>query len=220
MAPHHSSPQGQLTEADVEQFAAHVVEVQVDPLRARFTQAGRDVPAAVVHRGVETEFFDEPRTFLVRPGHPHDPRRALEPSDLTHDRAGGSGSAGDDHGVALLDLADIEQTEVRRHSRDPEDTQRRRRIDTGRQRLHGSRSFVGERVILPTAHPEHEIPHRVPITVGAHDLGDRSAADDLVDPDRRQLPLDVIHPRAARSGGSLVGRGLDSRHNRSHDRSR
>ena len=83
--------------------------------------AGGDVLGPVVHRRVEAEVVDEPCALLVAAGDAHDTAGPLDPGDLARPPTGGAGRAGHDHRVALGHPAHVEQAEVRRHARDPED---------------------------------------------------------------------------------------------------
>src|SRR5207253_491574 len=77
-------------------------------------------------------------------------------------------------------------------------------------------ALVGDGVVLPARHPEDEVSNGVAVAVGAHHLTDAAAADDLADPDGRQVPLSVVHPGADRGvdrevldpNQGLVGAGL------------
>src|SRR6185312_133618 len=102
----------ELTEADVEQFPADVVEVEIDAVWADGLETRGDVRLFVVDRGVEPEFVDEPRALRCASGDANDTRGALDAGDLSHRRPGRSGGARNDDGVALLDAPNVEQAEV------------------------------------------------------------------------------------------------------------
>src|SRR5205085_7820378 len=91
----------------LELFAPDVVEVHVDPLGERLA----DRVALVIEPGIEPELPGEPRDLLRRAG-TADHRAAFEPCDLTGCRAHGAGGRGDEHGLTLARLADVQQPDV------------------------------------------------------------------------------------------------------------
>src|SRR5205085_2851854 len=115
----------------VEYLAADVVEVHVDPLRTPIAKRRGDVLGLVVDGGVEAQVLDYVAALVRAAGDPH---RAspLELCDLADHAADGARGAGDDHGLALGWLPDVEQPEVGGHARHPQ-----------RADVHGQRGQVG-----------------------------------------------------------------------------
>src|SRR5262249_7321018 len=158
----------------VEDLAADVVEVDVDPLGAELAQARRDVLALVVDRRVEVRLLGEPAT-LFGAARDADHAATLELRDLSRHRAGRPGRARDHDGPAGLGLAQIEQPEVRGQPRDPANAERpgRRRALRELGRAHEP-AVPRDSVLLPAEHPLHEIADGVVGALRLDDLADRA----------------------------------------------
>jgi hypothetical protein len=130
---------------------------------------------------------------LLRPtGDPHR-AAALQLGDLPHHLAHPAGGGGDDHGLALLQLAHFEQAEVRgqpRHAKRPQmDWKGRLRgID-----LEDSLA-VGERVLLHPEEAQDVFALAEPGMFRAHDLSRAVGAHHLADLDWFGIRAALIHP--------------------------
>ena len=195
-AAHHAGLEGELTEADVEDLAAHVVEVDVDPVGAQLAQPGRHVLGAVVHGRVEAQLLHQPRALLVRAGDAHHPAGFLDPGDLAHHRSRGPGRTRHHDGVARVGLTHVEQPEVRGHAGHPEHAQGRGGVDAGRHHLGGLVGVVEHHVVLPADHGEDDVAHRIAVGVRRDHPGETTGAHHLADADRWEVPGGVVHPRA------------------------
>src|SRR4029077_11966766 len=111
-ADHDARPTGQTGQDGVEDLAADVIEVDVNPVGGGLAQRSPDVLCLVVDGGVEAEIVGEPATLLLAAGNA-DHAAALDLGDLPGDVANGAGCPGDDDRLPLLQLGDVEQAEVR-----------------------------------------------------------------------------------------------------------
>src|SRR5690606_15918584 len=91
-AEHHPGAGGDARQAQIENLAADVVEVDVDAVRARAVEGLAHVDVLVVDGCVEAELAGEPAALVRATGNAHHPR-ALDPGDLPGDAAGGAGGA-------------------------------------------------------------------------------------------------------------------------------
>ena len=148
----------------------------------------------VVDRLVEAEFVDDVRAFLGATRDADDLLRALDLRDLACGGSGRARSARDDDDVALLDMPDVGQAEIGRHTGDTQNPDGDSRWDTIRKHLHRALCFIGDHIVLPAGHAEHLLTGLVGVRAALDDLADAAAADDLADLDRRQIAGDVVHP--------------------------
>ena len=116
------APRADLQEHRIEDLAADVIEVDIDPLGTMLPQRLLDVFGLVVDGGVEAQIVDDVLALLGSAGDA-DRVAPLDLGDLTGDHADGTGRPGDDHGFAGFRLTDVEQAEIGRHSGRAEDTQ-------------------------------------------------------------------------------------------------
>src|ERR1051325_545765 len=111
--------EGDLGQADVQDLAADVVEIDIDAVGRELAQAFGHVLALVVDAGVEAEFVDHKGALADAAGDADSPP-ALDLGQLTNDRAHGAGCARDYDRVPRLHGADVEQPEVGGHARHAE----------------------------------------------------------------------------------------------------
>ena len=93
---------------------------------------------------------------LVRTAGDADGRRALDLRDLSDDGTDGPGRGGHGHGLALLGLTDLEQTRIRGEPGHAEHTE----VGGDRSEFRIDLAQVPgrlDRVLLPTAVPEHDL---------------------------------------------------------------
>src|SRR5204863_5065312 len=122
---------------------------------------------------------------------------ALQLGDLPDDAADRTGRAGDDDRVTGLQLARVEQTEVRRHAGHAE------RTEEGRQRREAGVDLVDLRagddgVFLYAEQAAHMVAIGKVRVLRFDDFTNRQRAHHLADRDRRDVRLGVIHPTAHR----------------------
>ena len=183
-------------ERGVEDLAADVVEVDVDPLRAVLAQARGDVLRLVVDRRVEAELLDDVGALL---GAARDPDGAavLQLRELSDDPADRAGGAGDDDGLARDRFADVEQPEVGGHAGHAERAQihgqrRQRRVDLLQ------RGGVRDRILLNAEQAGDEVAGGERGIVGGEHFACGERAHHLADADRRDVGAGVVHPAAHR----------------------
>ena len=203
-------------------LAAHILEIDVDAVRAGGGERGFQVPAGpVVDRGVHPGLVAEPGAFLVRAGGA-DHAAALQLGDLADDRADRARGRRDEHRLALLRPADVEQADIGRLARHAEHAdigleRRDVRID-GPERL-----AVGRMVVAPApASAEHMRARGKASALRLLDAPDEIAVQRLADLERRRIALPVAdapadigidrHPERADQhfalAGDRHGRGL------------
>src|SRR6266849_512031 len=110
-ADDHPRTARELSERGIEDVAADVVEIDIHAPRAMLSERFLHVVALVINRRVETEIVHEVSAFFRTP---RDPNRsaALDLGDLSRHRAHRTGRARNNHGVARLRFADVEQAEI------------------------------------------------------------------------------------------------------------
>src|SRR5258708_17687034 len=102
-------------ERGVQDVAADVVEIDVDPLRATLPQGGLHVLGLVIDRGVEAQLLHEVAALLGAAGDA-DGAASLELGDLADHHADSAGGARNDDGLAGCRPADVEQAELGGHA--------------------------------------------------------------------------------------------------------
>ena len=120
---------------------------------------------------------------------------AVDLRDLTGDRTGRAGGAGDDHGVPLPGLAHVEHAEVARRARHPEHRERELRI---RARSELAQQGAAERPLLPAGGAHHEVAGGVAREPRLHHLAHGHAPHHLAEADGRDVVRAVLHPSAHR----------------------
>ena len=154
-------------QACLEDVAARVVEVDVDPLRARRPQLSLEFGASVVDGGVEPELTGEPRALLLAAGDSNH-ATTLDPGDLPHDRPHRSRGRRHDHGVARLGLSAFQEAEIGREARDPVHAQQ---VCLGPEVREFANTSGRERgIVLPAGVGEHEIPGLQVVGIGFNDF--------------------------------------------------
>ncbi|MCS6948485.1 MAG: hypothetical protein NZM12_12805, partial [Steroidobacteraceae bacterium] len=89
---------GQATESVIQDFAANVVEQNINTVRAQLAQSAANFFAAVVNRGVESQFVDESAAF-VSTARDADYPAARQTAQLTDNMPYGARRAGHDQRV-------------------------------------------------------------------------------------------------------------------------
>ena len=192
-APAHRHPREGVEQGHhrVEHLAAHVLEVQIDAVRAgRLQIAGQSV-AAVADARVEAQLVHDVVALLSRPGdadHPVTP----DLRNLPHDRPYRPRRGRHDDHVAVLQPADLKEADVGgepRHAEHPEGGRDGRRpgvepADT---------AAVGEPVLLPTDPGEHEVALGEPVVARRHDLPHRPPGHHAAQLDRRRVGRPRVH---------------------------
>ena len=114
-ADHDARVAREIGQRRVENVAADIVEMDVDPFRTSLSERLAHVLGLVVNRGVEAEFGDEIAALLRAAGDPDD-AAATDPRYLSHHHADRAGGARNDHGLARLGFANVKETEVGGHA--------------------------------------------------------------------------------------------------------
>ena len=179
----------------LEVVAAHVVEVHVDTVGRRVLELTTHVAVLVVERRVEAALLGALH-LLRRTGRTDDARRALELRDLPHERTDGTRRARDEDRVARLELGRAQQAAVRgdaRHAQHAE-VRGRRDLDAVDLPLHLARALRrDDREVAPAETVQHEVPRGEPVSLRLDDLTDRATVERLVDLERRNVRLHVVH---------------------------
>ena len=117
---HGDAPeQVHLRQHGVEDFAADVLEIHVDPVRRGGFQIGGQVAGLVVDAGIEAQFLGDVAAFLSA-ARDADGAASLDLGDLADQRADRTRCRRDHHRLARLGLAHLEQAEVGGPSRHAE----------------------------------------------------------------------------------------------------
>src|SRR5690606_25832893 len=103
----------------IENLSADVLEVDIDALRARRLEVGRQIARLVVNGSIEPEFVDQ-ILALLRPACDADGTATFELRDLRNNRADGARRGRYHDGFTRLRLADLEQAEIRSPARHPQ----------------------------------------------------------------------------------------------------
>src|ERR687898_35384 len=127
-AQHHPSVHRQAIEHRIEDGPAHVVEVDVDPVRAQLLQARVQVVGPVVDGAIEPKVVEEPPRLVVGPTDPDHPA-TVDLGDLGGQRTGRPRSRRHDHRLARLHPTDVDHPHVGGEARGAVDGQQRRGVD-------------------------------------------------------------------------------------------
>ena len=140
--------------------AAHVVEVNVDPVRTQLFECLVVIlRRLVIEARVEAEFLGEVVDLVVRTGDADNPA-TLDLGDLSDERADRAGCPGNDDRLAGLRIANVEQAKVAGESRHPQHAERcgdghaRRDIDLA------DAPAVALGILLPAEHPADHVAGR------------------------------------------------------------
>ena len=147
----------------------------------------------VVEGGVEAELL-EPGDLLRRAG-AADHLAAAELDQLAHQAADSTGRAGDEDGLAGLQVGDSDEPGPRGEARHAQDAEIRRRG------CHGGVDEAeplgrSDGVAAPAAVVQDGVTDLVGVDGGRHDLADGPALEHLADLERRHVALGVVHPAA------------------------
>ena len=187
----------------VEDVTAHVVEVDVDALRAVLFERRAEIVVLVVDAGVEAEVLDDNPALLRSPGDA-DHAGAEDPGDLPGDRTGGAGRGGDHHGVARLRAADLSHPEIGRGTAGSVNAHDRALVI-----LPGDRRaedvVTDDHVFLKSGQRGDDVADLVCGTTGLDDLSHTGGADDLADTDRWKVAGLIVEPGAHRGVQADVG---------------
>src|ERR1700694_1905365 len=107
---------GKLGKNGIQNFTAHIVEINVHAFWAMLLQGLLDIFALVVNGGIEAQFLDNVAALLGASGNSHHPA-ALNLSDLSSHHAHCPGRARNHHRLPGFRLAYVEQAEIGGHTR-------------------------------------------------------------------------------------------------------
>src|SRR5271157_1858859 len=118
----------QVGQRRIENVAADVVKINVDPFGTLLAQRLAHVFGLVVNRRIEADLGDEIAALLGASGDAND-AAAMDPGYLPRHHTDRAGGTRNDHDLAGLRFADVEETEIGGHAwqaeRAEEDWQRR-----------------------------------------------------------------------------------------------
>ncbi|XXZ03202.1 hypothetical protein WME73_48555 [Sorangium sp. So ce302] len=141
----------------IQERAADVVEVDVDPARAEHAQASGDVFVPVIDGVRDAELLFQPAALLGPSCDGHH-MRPEDPRDLDRGRACRARGGRDHHGVIFAHRSRLDQAEVSGHSVDAGHTQPTAERDVVRHLAKRQDALsIRERVILPSKGPPHAI---------------------------------------------------------------
>src|SRR5262249_41960030 len=158
---------------------ADILEIDIDAVRTGGRELLREIGGAMVDAGVEAELFADETALRIATGDA-DCAAALDPGDLSNDRADRAGGGGNHHGRALLRPSALAEAHVgghARHAEHPERAGERRPLGV---ELAQARPVRG-RVFLPAPEAEHDIARRILRMARAHHLADGATDHRLAD---------------------------------------
>ncbi len=163
------------------------------PSGASSASAARGTLLAVVERLVEAQLANPGE--LLRRARAADDAAAGYPRHLAGRASHRTRSARDEHGLALLGLAEDEEPVPGRETGHAEDAERGRDRRDGR--IEPSQGgAVGERPLAPAELVQDPLTFRVPRVARDGDTPDRTAGHRLAERERRDVRAHVVHPRA------------------------
>src|SRR5699024_7296775 len=107
-------------------FAAHVVKIDIDAIMAGLFESLFHVVGLIVDHGIKPEIFFEETDFFRGSGDT-DHTAPFRFGDLSIYRTNGAGGSRYDLGLPLFRLTDLQQTEISRQTRHPQDPESRSR---------------------------------------------------------------------------------------------
>ena len=180
-------------EDGVADWAADVVEVDVDTVGAEFLQFAEIVVGRfVIESGVEAEFVGEVGDLFIRAGNADD-AATFQFRDLSHRGADRSSGAGDNDGFARLGVADIEQAEIGGQSGHAEDAQGCGNRLVARADFADFRA-VGDQVFLPADHAGDHVTGGEPVVFRFDDFADRLPDHHVAESHGISIRFPLVHP--------------------------
>ena len=176
-------------------LTAHILEIDIDPIRGRRDQLLPPVRCLAIHCRIETQFIEQMAAFL-RPTRDADGAASLQSSDLARHRTHRSGGRRNDHRFSGFRASQIQEPEVGRQSGHAARPQHRWK-GYGQfrgQNSHGAGTLVGETVVLPSRHANDAITCLVPRRIRFDDHTDAPASHYLPELDGWHVLLPVAHP--------------------------
>src|SRR5581483_4848922 len=183
-----------LRQHGVEHLAADVLEVDVDALRTGLAKLPGEVAGLVVDAGVEPQLVGDVAALFGSAGD-SDRAAALDLGDLSDHRADGSGCRRDDHRLAGLGLADLEQAEVGSQARHAEPADPAREGGEAGVDLDDALA-VGDGIFLHAEQAAHRIAGLERRVVRLLDEAGGIGAHHLAQPYRRNVGATLVHPAA------------------------
>ena len=176
----------------VQHGAADILEVDVDAVRTDGLERRRQLRITVVQAGVEAQLVHGIATLVRRSGDA-DGACALEPGDLSYDRADGTGRGGDHDRVAGPHPSDVQKAGVGREARHAEHAQRIGRVRHGRVQT-TQRSAIDDGIVLPAGRGNDQVALGEIRVARRNDAADRLAAHGRTDLHRRDVGRAFVHP--------------------------
>ena len=160
-------------------------------------QAATDALVLVVDRRIKPQVIHEPLALLGTSGDSDDERGALALGDLPGDGSDGAGRAGHHDRVALAQVADLGEAEVRGQARHAQAAQvgrerRRVRVDLGNPPVRD------DGLLLDTELANDVVTGCEAVAVRFHHHGRGAGAHHVSQADRREVRGSVVHPSTHR----------------------
>ena len=203
-AGHDPAERLHVHEHRVQRRPAHVVVVQVHPIRTCLSHRRREIGhRAVVDHLLEAQAaLDHGGLFgrADKADHAAPPQARDLPGDAAHTTGGGA----DHHGLAGLDPPDVVQADIGRGARSTQgaDVVREGHPRLGREAVEQQGVVADEDVVVPVVEAVEDLPLLVAGMVGPDDAPHGRALDRLADPDRRHVGLLAVE---SRTDGRLDG---------------
>ena len=145
----------------VEDDPAHIVEVDVNAVRASRAKRFHHLLGSVVDCRVETELVDDVPAFHCSTGQA-DHTAVAHLGQLADDRTHGTGGGGDHHRLARLRLANLEQTDIGGYPGHPHHPECRRQRHQAR--VEDAELLAGRyAVTAPADRPAYVLTHKLPL---------------------------------------------------------
>ena len=103
--------------------AAHILEININPVRTGLAQLFFEIRICVIHAVVESQFVDNEPAFLSRACNP-DSTGAFNLRDLSNHRPHRSGGGRHRYGFSRLRFSYVHEAYIGRHPRHTQHTQR------------------------------------------------------------------------------------------------
>ncbi|WKV16290.1 hypothetical protein LP422_22310 [Janibacter limosus] len=175
----------------VEQLAADIVEVHVDPVGRGLAHLPQQVALATVDDLVEAELA-QPGDLVRASGDADDPA-ALGLGQLGDGAADGAGSGRDEHGVPRLGPTHVLEAEPRGHARHARGTEPgAHRGDVEVEALHPLPA--GDGVLTHAEGPAHDVTDGEVVVLRGDDGPGTEGTHDGADLDRREVGAHVVEP--------------------------
>ena len=177
--------------------AAYIVEKYIPFIGAVMCDLGGYVFRFVINDRIKTGFFRQPAAFFFSAGNA-DHVAALQFGNLSDNRSGRTGRAGNQNRFTGFRHANIHQAEIGRHTSNAQNGKHHFRRHARRYFIHAGRAFArcNDRIVLPAAGGLHQFACGKIGMIGGDDLRYAACAHRFANLNRRQIAGSVNHPVA------------------------